>query len=258
MTERTNRPRRRSRLRLVLSIGGGVLLGLVILFVGFVSYAYYLLRQAPEGWQQVEAARVELPPAYRAEIASSAERRVVEALSFTAEIIEAYQSGQPPAFDQPLRRTVTLTNQEINAWLEGRLPLWIENQGMPWPKEVSDLRYWVEDGRPVVGFRYTTPDIDQVVSVGCDLVIDPDGGDARFQFVQLRGGRLPLPLDRFKAPTLRQLVQSEPQAQRLAEVLDGTGFDPIYPVDERRQARLVEWRAEPEQVVLTFETEPRR
>src|SRR5690606_25764677 len=88
--------------------------------------------------------------------------------------------GSPTAIDAAAASlattsAITLTNQEINAWLEYRLPMWAANRGAPLPSQLGAIRYWTDAGRPVLAAQLTIDGSAHIVSVIYDLVIDDDG-----------------------------------------------------------------------------------
>jgi len=134
-------------------------------------------------------------------------------------------------------RDVELSSDEINAWLAVRLEMWVANQGLVLPDEVSKFMVHTEDGQVVVAFRVIKQELRQIVSMVFDVAVDQDG-QVVLHLDQIRGGSLPVDPewvgeqfgDKMDNGTVRQL-------QRLT---DGLSIDPAFinPANRRQQLRV--------------------
>lgn len=252
--------------RWLLGCGGVVLLMFVGLGLGG-WYLYHLWRSVPEGWQRVESMRELTTPEQRSALAAEVEKRVLAALSFPAGPRGSRHPQAAPAMtdpamasrsDRPGIHVLTLTNDEINAWLEHRLPMWAANRGTPLPTQVDGIRYWPEGGHPSLAARVTLDGATQVVSMTFDLIMS-GGETARLELGELRGGQLPMPGDQLieeGIAELRKASDSSELAETVAQVLSGGAFEPVVPIDHERQVRLTDFGVDESGMTLTFHSEP--
>lgn len=238
---------------------GGLLLAVVGLLSAGGGYAYHLWNTVPAGWQEVEHHRSRRTPQDRAALAARVENRVMSALSSTPSSPApsssvAFASESTP--DVPAVQTLTLSNEEINVWLEHRLPLWAANQNVPLPEEIHELRYWPEADQPVVAAQIALEDVTQVVSIVFDLELRDDG-KARLRLHDVRGGRLPMPTRRFVDRTIEDLQErsASQKVQDIVDLLHGHWFDPVVPIDQTRCNRLTGFTVEPQGITLRYRRE---
>ncbi len=153
-------------------------------------------------------------------------------------------------------RTIRLSFDETNAWLNQRLDDWLVNRGKQLPAGISEPMLAGRDGKLVVAVRVKREELDTVVSVIVSLRFTDDG---RAVLVLDGGyiGRLPLPvktfLDRFS--TTQEGTDTR-LAQAIAFFQAQEPFDPILPIDGSRRARIIGLEVGEEGLSLTLQAEP--
>lgn len=213
------------------------------------GYLYKLWQALPEGWQRVEAIRQQTTPRQRRKLAADVEKRVLSGLSLRP--LDSAGAGAGAT------QTVTISPVELNAWLEYRLPMWAANQGVPIPDRVRGIRYWAEDGRPVLAARVALDGAARVLSVTLRLDLAADG-TARLTIGGVRGGRLSMPRDRLVGRVIDELRRRDADsADAMARLLSGEPFHPVIAIDGERQARLVAFSVDAEGITMRFRSEPR-
>ena len=243
-------------------LGCGLVILLLVTAVGLAGwYIVHLWRTVPAGWQQVDANRAATTPQQRSELAAEFEKRVLSQLSRIplSNDRPATDRGNPDNADAVAEsdaHRIAMSNDEINAWLEHRLPLWAANQGLPLPEELESVRFWSEDRQPVLASQVTIEDISQIISVSLDLKLR-ESGDAIVKMGRIRGGRLTMPqTDLIDHAIDHVRARSEKVASQLAPLLEGHAFDPVFPLDRQRQARLTGYAVDDDGLTLRLRTEP--
>lgn len=252
--------------RIVLGCAGVVL----ILLLGTCvlgGYAYRLWHRQPDGWTRTMAARATRTPEARRQVAVALENRLTRELTFTPETIQAYanglqtarpetQTGEPESKTFDREKTVRIGTDELNAWLAERLRPWAANHGKPIPSGINDFAYWVEDGLPVVAAHVETEGVGQVVSIKFQPTIRHDGL-ATLTIVSVRGGELPIPMERFHERVKQGLGGNlEGDALRQAvRLLEGGAFEPMMPVRDGEQVRVTGVTVTEEAIELTVQRE---
>ena len=241
-------PPRHARLRLARLWLIGAAIGIVTLGC-VVGGAGALLAHATPGWwvEPGEAAATETG-------SNAAERgRAVE------EAISHLLSSAKPG-------TVTRTalyESDANAWLETRLPRWLEAEETPWPDEVSALRMRSGEGTLRLAVRVTTEGWSRVVTLTVEPRLDAEGrlwAPAR----ALHVGRLRLPLGLIlgEIETSNRLPaqwRDDPRTRFAVSVFAGDAplvESPVVRIDERR-VRLTALECVPERFDLAYEVERR-
>jgi hypothetical protein len=221
---------------------------------------YWLWKSEPRYWKEHQEFLQTHPPQQIQEMAHDVERRVLEKLSLltsgvrtaggegagaAAEITGLTpETGEPGAVgvldagtDQP--QTISLTLDEANAWIAARLDDWLENRYQRLPQGVKDPMLAIEQGQPVLAFKYETDQLQTVVSFVFDLTIGGDGR-ATLKLLKMRAGKLPVPANLVNKG-LTQTASDQQLQDRLAQfakTLDGYRFSPIVKINHKRLRML--------------------
>jgi len=259
-----------------------LLVGVVLLGAG-VGWAYWRYNSDPAYWNANEDFLRSRSSEGLDQLAASVERRftsqasAARPLSTTRDLVRQgmAQAGSPDgavvrdaaepktgegaagaSIDQT-PRTISVTLEEANAWLATRADAWLRNQGLAMPPGVSEPMISVEDGNLVAAFRLQRGRIDRPISMVLDVAILPDG-QARTRLLEMRGGELPLPVnklaDRFKeqaSPRQREMIE------KAMQLYDGHTFDPIFELDAKRDLRVTNLQLSRSSVELTVKPIPR-
>jgi hypothetical protein len=92
------------------------------------------------------------------------------------------------------RWAVTITEEDANAWLAVRLPLWVESEYGEWPEGIRSVRVRFHDGRVIVGADIREPGAKEarVVAAALEVEIDEDGSaQAGIGWTQINRLKLP-------------------------------------------------------------------
>lgn len=165
-------------------------------------------------------------------------------------------TGQGAATSDGLKvRTIRLSFNEANAWLDQRLGDWLVNQNKSLPAGLSSPMLAGEDGRLVLAVRVKQAQFDKVVSVAMSLGFTDDGR-AVLVLQGAKVGRLPLPmrtlLNRFATS---QDAEGTAKSQVLAFLQAQEPFDPILPIDGTRRARIIGLEMDDQGLSLTVQAE---
>lgn len=209
--------------------------------------AALLAHATPSWWVEPGTAS-----AAAAETATARGRAVEEAIS------RLLSSARPGT----VTRTA-LYESDANAWLETRLPRWLEAEETPWPDEVSALRVRAGEGRMQLAVRVTTEGWSRVVTLTVEPRLDEQGrlwAPAR----ALHVGRLRLPLALIlgeieSSQRLPTQWRDDPRTRLAVSVFAGQTplvESPVISIDERR-LRLTALECVPESFDLAYEVERR-
>lgn len=159
--------------------------GALLAVAGLLALAAWgLTRRTPGWWREPE------PGA--AQAGQRLENAVVSELSRT-------RPAATPAPEKHYRSgewTLTITQDEANAWLATRARGWLENRGVRWPQGVDSLRVAFEDGLVRIGARVTEDGVSRVVSAAAAVEVKDEGLWLHVSGVAVGGLRLPVTLVR--------------------------------------------------------------
>jgi hypothetical protein len=201
--------------------GSRVLYGGVLALAGLLTLAigvgWWLAEQPPTWWSEVDAGSAEVERTSRA-----VENWAVSTMT------RAYPDGE--------RWAVTLTEEDANAWLAVRLPMWVISERGSWPEGIRRVRVRFHDGRIVLGADIRESDAGEprVVAAALRLELDRDGmADLSVDWTQINRLKLPGALG----------------VNRLGEWLDGAGEDAIASqlsalIRGELEADTLDWRLE--------------
>ncbi len=244
------RSRRRWRWRLLVASG----VAMVLLGAG----GWWLLRSTPPAWRDHEVFLRTHSPEQIETIAKDVETRfeglirrglngaessnVMGGIAGEAETV-AETSGTPGVRPPDVRIDATerlrLTNAELAAMVTARLDEWMEQRGYVRPAEITDPMVVVEDGRWVLGFRYTSRHVTQVFTADADLRFHRDG-TASLAVSSLTAGRVPVPTGAV-GEYLQRRGGQEDRAARIGawlSQLEDVRFKPVLKVEHRRRVRV--------------------
>jgi hypothetical protein len=173
-------------------------------------------------------------------------------------------SGTPPGDTW----TIAITADDATAWLNARLPKWLENQeggSFTWPEEVGTLRLDFDAGRIYAAASLHKGGQVQVFSASVEPQLRDDGSlwmPAKWLGV----GRLPLPtrmvLGQGGATTPRQLpaeFSKLPQSRDVLSALRGEGpamQTPIVKIGDGRRVQLLAIEPHDGQLLITLRSLP--
>ncbi len=224
-----------SRFRRILNIVLLTVIGLAALMGGAV---WWLWSSDPAYWRANAALHEATPTPQLRRTAADLESRV------NYEVTHLTPRGAPAT------RRVVLPIDEVNVWLSQSMPRWLESLDVAWPPQVTGVMATVEGDRIVGAFRLTTDRFDRVVSVVLRPWVDEDGA-GRVVLEGVRIGRLPAP-----ASVLMERLPEHARGQ-VGAWLNGRPFEPVFPIDAARQARVLGIQIEPDRLIVDLEVERR-
>jgi hypothetical protein len=168
------------------------LVALVSLMIGV---GWWLAAHPPTWWQETDANSPQTRHTSRA-----VENWAVSTMT------RAHPEGE--------RWAVTLTEDDANAWLAVRLPMWVESEHGQWPEGIRSVRVRFHDGRIVLGADIREPGREEprVVAAAFRLSVE-ENGQSSLDIDWTQINRLKLP--------------GSVGVSRLSEWLDGAGEDEI-------------------------------
>ncbi|MFA9478025.1 hypothetical protein ACERK3_06910 [Phycisphaerales bacterium AB-hyl4] len=245
-------------------------LGVIVLFVvGIVAvgvFAWWQWTSTPDYWDEQRARIAQLTPEERDQRAEAVEHRISSWLSqangadpdrnYAARSLgEAGEGADAPAEQS---QSLSMSFDEVNAWLDRRLTGWMQQQEVDVDLPVRDLIITSRDGKLIVAGDVHIRQFNQVVSAVIDANLLADG-DLHLHVERVRIGRVPLPSDAV-VQYARQHIPDDEKTQAVRQALDvfeGTSFTPVYRIDNEREVRLVAWSVSDDGVELTIDTSPR-
>lgn len=151
--------------------------------------------------------------------------------------------------------TLVLPYDLANAWLRTKFPKWMNNQGYTIPPPFNDFMIATENGMPVIAFRLSTPEIEQVISMRFKVQLQ--GENAHLQLDGCRAGRLSIPAESI----IEHLSHKLPgyNIDPLIKLVRGLTFDPMtrHPGHTNRDLRLVGIQFMENKMVLTLKAQRR-
>ncbi|MBI1337840.1 MAG: hypothetical protein GC164_12890 [Phycisphaera sp.] len=150
------------------------------------------------------------------------------------------QNGLP---DQPRIVTLSMSYDEVNAWLSVNYRRWMSDQGFQLPREVTKPILTVDDGKMLLGFSVQTDYVSQVFTTKFDLGYSSDG-KCSLRLSEVRAGSLPIPT-RAIGSSLQTAAPTDSKADRVGqwlEKMDRVEFTPMVRVDDQRKIRVLSHR----------------
>jgi len=234
---------------------------------------YWLWSTEPEHWTEHQAFLQTHSEAEINDLAAKAEQRFAELSNFfeSDALIQkagnrtginkaAGRAGLPSAAqadpNRPITRTLAFSTDEINAWLSRRAPQWLANRGTPMPSGVSQPMVAVDNRQMVAAFQYKSKEVEQVVSMYFNLAINSDG-KAQLKLDRVQGGNLPLPVEQLSHRLASGNDASE-SVKKIAAMFQGQQFDPVWDIDQSREARLLGFKPTSTGLEVTVRTQPKK
>ncbi|MFI4854722.1 MAG: hypothetical protein ACIAQF_07055 [Phycisphaerales bacterium JB065] len=133
-------------------------LAMVAILTLMIGVGWWLATHPPHWWQETDAKSAQVRQTSRA-----VENWAVSTMT------RAHPDGEPWA--------VTLTEEDANAWLAVRLPMWVESERGVWPEGIRSVRVRFHDGRIILGADIREPGDDQprIVAAAFRLRIEENG-----------------------------------------------------------------------------------
>jgi len=166
-------------------------------------------------------------------------------------------SGSPQ--DTSTTRTLRLSFDQINAWLNVKLEDYLANRNLKLPREVSHIMLAGEEDVLIVAFEYDNGSVSQVMSFRIQPRFATDGRQFQLKLLGVKAGALPLPIKSLRDRVARQSPQAGQQMDSVLETLDGKWLEAVqfHPGDARQNLRLTGIRINEEGMDLTLQSEPR-
>lgn len=184
-----NRRIRRKRVRRFIAYTLVILTGLI---TALAAWGYYLWKEQPQYWTENQTFLKDTPTQDVEKMALQAENMVLNLLSTSPSPTTNGQNRTRSAADAGgIEKQINLSTQQINAWLDRRLPAWASNRNIHLPDQISHLMIHPESGRVAVAFDYHKDQIQKVITLVFDISM-VSKGKAMFHLTQLRGGSLPI------------------------------------------------------------------
>ena len=155
------------------------------------------------------------------------------------------------------KRTIEITVEDFNIWLDQGLPDWLKNQNMTKPRELQRLLIAVRNGQPTVMVQVVTPQIEQIISLDCFLELQPDG-QLLMRVDRITGGNMPIPADQLLSRFNSVVDDRTKEAMaKLKNAVDGMKVDPVLK-DYNPPRRLGDFDMNEERIRLTVEQLPKK
>ncbi len=240
------------------ALGCGIAVLVVLVLVGVGGFVAWRMAQSePESWKQTQRMLESRSESDLERIASNTQNRLFTAIknpqavpdsarpqavslgdnpaaSTAAELPEASLPSPPPGAHR-----IVVGVDEVNVWLHvGGLRKLLAHVGSDedqWPPQVRGVVLATDGGTPRVMLEYDDGDYRQLITVGVNLQLNPDG-TASLSLDSVYLGKLRTP-----ASTLLNQVRAavgdtiDPHAAAwLDRMIEGVTFDPEWELDDRR------------------------
>lgn len=223
-----------------------VVIGVALLLIAIGTIvalsAYWRVRQTPVWWKPLDNNGAETVA-----LAESVERGVINT-------IHKGRDGEAPW-------TVAVSPEQANAWLNAKMPKWLANRRIAWPRGVEQIQTAFAPGRIVLGARIRANDSTQIVAATVIPALKKDGS-LWMPISAARAGRLDLPTEW----TVRQLrdwlppeVRERESTRAVLDALTGAAAlfeDATIRLEDGRRVRVIEITPEEGRLLLTCVTEP--
>ena len=207
---------------------------IVVVSIGVVGFC--LLRSEPDYVSKTHAFLEAKNPKQLKEVANSLENRIFSELSpvhgFTkistdrstheASIVAVTNGVQTLLVDDV--RTLSVSLEELNAWMTVKLDEWLAHQGSVLPKQVTESMVAIEDETLILAFRYAYANLNLLVSFDCEVRLLKDH-EAQVKVTRVRSGKLPISAG--IVSNLMALSNENGALKNIAMVLNGITFNPV-------------------------------
>ncbi|MBL0928397.1 MAG: hypothetical protein IBJ11_12230 [Phycisphaerales bacterium] len=160
--------------------------------------------------------------------------------------------------------TVEVTEGQLAAWLNVRLPRWLANRDVPWPDRVGAVCARIDEWGVTLGAEVRDGGTEGRARVlGLSASPRVEGGALRLARARVHVGRLPAPMSLAggRVGALVRTALGEEGAQRAGEILRGERplAEPAeLRLEDGRRVRLLGVELRPGRALLTLTTEPAR
>jgi hypothetical protein len=232
-----NKRIRRKRVRRFIAYG---LVILTAMITATLVWCVYLWKHDPQYWTENRTFLQDTPSQDIDRMAMDAENMVFNLLSTSTSNNGESQTTQTVANNQssskskttsktppspPIEKQIKLSTDQINAWLERRLPAWMSNQNFKLPEEFSHYMFHPENGQATVAFEYNKADMSKVFSLVFSITMLSEG-HALVHLRQVRGGSLASPVSPAK---LASLIHDDTLQRWVNEMVQGKKVDMTFP-----------------------------
>ena len=207
-----NRRTRRRRVRRFIAYS---IVILIALLTAAAIWCVYQWQHAPQYWTDNQTFLQSQPSQQIDQIAMTAENQIFNLLSLTPQTQSASQ--------KLIEKHLSLSTQQINAWLARRLPAWSSNQNFKLPPEIKNIMIHTENGRLAVAFEYEKNGTRKIVTLVFNITMISQG-KALFHLTQLRGGSLSI-----KPSWLINNIQDSNLKQLAAQMIKGKIMELKFP-----------------------------
>jgi len=170
-----------------------------------------------------------------------------------AEAVERAFSGQlAERHDPGVAWSIEVTEDAANAWLNHRLPLWLDHEGieLPWPVEGIDARFTESAVR--IGVARPVDRTPRIVGVTITPRIDPGSGTMHTTIQSLHLGSLSVP-GALASRVARVFLDLPRTPDRGGVLTSGRSLElRLIPVQDGRAVELIGIALHPGRVRLTF------
>lgn len=220
---------------------------IVVVFIGVVGFC--LLRSEPDYVSKTHAFLESKNPKQLKEIANSLENRIFSELSpvpkstkvstsqgtYEANIVAIANGVETLLVDDV--RTISVSLEELNAWITVKLDEWLAHQGNALPKEVTEPMVAIEDETLILAFRYAYANLNLLVSFDCEVRLLKDH-EAQVKVTRVCSGELPLAAG--IVSKLMALSNENGALENIAMVLNGITFNPVVDlIGDVHQGRII-------------------
>lgn len=214
-------------------VGVASILAILALVSAAIPAVWVLMGRAPSWWHA--------PP-----VASEAAARGAEAVerAFSAELARHHEAGQP--------WSIEITEDAANAWLNHRLLLWLDHEGieLPWPVDAISARFGSTAIR--VGVQRHPGQTPRIVGVTIRPWMDSRTGTVRATVQALHLGGLSVP--GIFARRAGQMVVGVGDGSGMGRILGGEGAFEMRPIrlQDGRSVALIGITLQTGRVRVTF------
>jgi len=223
----------------------GAVVALAAVCTLVIGVGWWLVGQPPDWWEEIDTRSPAIESTSRA-----VENWAVSTMT------RSRSPSEPWA--------VTLTEDDANAWLGVRLPLWVTSERGEWPEQIRSVRVRFQDGLIVVGADIREPNAStpRVVAAAIRLTIDADGAArASIEWTQINRLKLPgsVGVNRI-SEWIESVGEDDEAAERIASLMRGDlSSDSLnWKLEDGRRVRVHAIKVAEEQVQLTCTTVPPR
>jgi len=169
--------------------------------------------------------------------------------------------GGPNVFDagsaaDPRIRTLTITVDQANAWIEKELTGWLGNQGVELPETIKQLAIGLEGDKILIGCQFETEELTQWFTVVLKVNVKRMGKVASIKVDRTMAGSLPIP-----ASWILSYLNVEEVAGDYAHIIkDAAGagyeFEPVATMPgHTHRIRIIGYKVTDGQVTLKLRSE---